>query len=217
MNAKKISGFDTIAPVYDALATIVFGRAIRNAELYYLSEVRHGGKVLIVGGGTGRLLVDLLRVNPYCEIWYVDASEAMVRIARSNINKLSKARVHFIHGVQDELPSHVQFDTVIANFYFDLFSAASLDRSLKHIHTSMLPDGKVLVSDFTNNNLWWQSALLSLMYLFFKWSCRIEATTLPDWQRQLLEHNFTLKTSRGFYGNFIRSAVYENKRLANRR
>jgi len=208
MNSRKIGGFDTIAPVYDALATMVFGRAIRNAELHYLREVRDGGKVLILGGGTGRLLADLLTVNPNCEIWYVEASEAMIKIARSNINKLPKGEVHFIHGTQAEVPSYVQFDTVIANFYFDLFSAASLDRSLKQIHTSILPDGKLLVSDFIDDKSWWQSVLLSSMYLFFRWICKIEATTLPDWQRQLPDHNFTLEASTGLYGNFIRSAVY---------
>jgi hypothetical protein len=49
---------------------------------------------------------------------------------------------------------------------------------------------------------------LSSMYLFFRWICKIEATALPDWQRHLLDHNFTLKGSTGFYGNFIRSTVY---------
>ena len=108
MNSKKINGFDVIAPVYDGLATMVFGRAIRKAELHYLSEVREGSKVLVVGGGTGRLLADLLKINPNCQIWYVEASEAMVRIARSNIRKLPNANVHFIHGTQTELPSHVR-------------------------------------------------------------------------------------------------------------
>ncbi len=209
MNAPKAGGFDTIAPMYDTLATMVFGRSIRNAQLFYLNEIRKGGRVLILGGGTGWLLADLLSSNPGCEIWYVEASSRMIDIARSNIDNIPKARVHFIHGTQALLPSHLMYDAVIANFYFDLFSTSSLEPLLKQIHSVILPNGKLLVSDFVKNNLWWQSALLSAMYVFFRGICKIEASDLPDWQRLLLNYKFELKSSKGFYGNFIRSVVYE--------
>lgn len=209
MNASKAGGFDAIAPMYDALAAMVFWRSIRNAQLFYLSEIRKGGRVLILGGGTGWLLAELLRSNPGCEIWYVETSARMIDIARSNIDNLPKARIHFIHGTQALLPLHIMYDAVIANFYFDLFSTPSLEPLLKQIHSVILPNGKLLVSDFVNNNLWWQSALLSVMYVFFRGICKIEASKLPDWQRLLIHCKFKLKFSKGFYGNFIRSVVYE--------
>ncbi len=209
MNSIRTGGFDKIAPLYDALATMVFGDAIRKSELYFLSEVRKAGRVLILGGGTGRLLPDLLTTNPHCEIWYVDSSSAMIRIAKSNVTDFPNARIHFIQGTQAQIPLGVQYHAVIANFYFDLFSTPTLKQSLEEIHHALLPDGKLLVADFTKNNLWWQAALLVFMYFFFRCFCDIEATELPDWQRQLAGHNFKLKSSREFYGNFIKSAVYE--------
>ena len=48
-----MNGFNSIAPVYDALATLVFGRSIRNAQLCFLGDIGYRGKVLILGGGTG--------------------------------------------------------------------------------------------------------------------------------------------------------------------
>jgi len=211
MISVRTGGFDRIAPLYDALATMVFCDAIRKAELYFLSEVGKAGRLLILGGGTGRVLSDLHTTNPHCEIWYVDSSLAMIRIAKSNIIDFPNAHIHFIHGTQAQLPLGVKYDAVIANFYFDLFSTPTLKQSLEEIHHALLPDGKLLVADFTKNNLWWQSALLAFMYFFFRGICKIEATELPDWQRQLAGHNFQLRASQVFYGNFIKSAVYERE------
>lgn len=209
MKARKLGGFDIIAPVYDVLASLVFGKSIRNAQLHYLSEIRDGSRVLILGGGTGWLLAELLRINPDCQVWYIEASAKMLEKARKKIATLPRACVHFIHGTEEQLPLHVGYDAVITNFYFDLFSSSSLVKPMKNIGKSFLPSGKLLVSDFTETNLWWQSAMLSAMYLFFRWVSGIEATQLPDWQHQLRNLNFDCKKSRCFYGNFIKSSVYE--------
>ena len=206
---KEIGGFDTVAAFYDMLAAIVFGRSIRKAQRCFLNNIQKSDKILILGGGTGWILVHLLEVNPACEICYVDSSSAMIAKAKANAGTIGNARVHFIHGTQDQLPMHVTYDAVIVNFYFDLFSTASLALILKQIRSVISPNGKLLVSDFVRNNNWWQSVLLEGMYQFFRLLCDIEAVNLPDWQRQLLACRFELKTSKYFYRNFIRSAVYE--------
>ena len=183
--------------------------SVRNAQLCFLGDIGHRGKVLILGGGTGWLLVELLRVNPDCEVWYIEASSAMIRRARSKINDIEKARVHFINGTEAHIPTHLRYDTIIANFYFDLFSASSLEKVLGQIRSVISHQGKLHVSDFTNNSIWWQSALLSGMYFFFRVLCGIEATDLPDWQRQISKYKFEHKSSRLFYGKFIKSVVFE--------
>lgn len=215
MNPQRLDGFDCIAPVYDAMATLVFGGNIKKAQLCYLNEIRKGDRVLIIGGGTGWLLAEVLRTNPGCEIWYIEASSKMISIAKSNISKLPNTCVHFIHGTQAQIPLHLMYEVVIANFYFDLFSASTLENLIDQIRNLIMPNGKLLVSDFTTNNSWWQSALLSLMYMFFRWTCKIEATGLPDWERQLNNSELEQKASKGFYGRFIRSSVFENCRGVN--
>ncbi len=215
MKSRKVGGFDGIAPIYDGLAKIVFGNSIRHAQLHFLREIPEASSVLILGGGTGWLLLALLRINPDCQVCYIEASHKMLESARDKISTLPKAKVHFIHGTEEVLPVHARYDAVIANFYFDLFSSPSLEMLVKDISKWISPAGKLLVSDFTDNQVWWQSALLSFMYLFFRLVCGIEAIRLPDWQHQLGSLDFVCKKSKGFYRNFIKSSVYEIRSSTN--
>lgn len=205
---KTLNGFDRISDVYDALARLVFGRSIRDAQLYFLSDIPKGAKVLILGGGTGWLLVALLKINPHCQVWYVEASHKMLEKTRKKVNTRPSTFVHFIHGTEDVIPSNVRFNAVITNFYFDLFSTASLQLVLVRILGSMMPDGIVLVSDFTKTNVWKHRVLLTIMYRFFKLACGIESSHLPDWQAELKNAGLDEFKSKKFYGGFIRSSIY---------
>src|SRR5258708_1136346 len=90
------------------------------AQQYFLGNIREHAKVLILGGGSGWLLANLLRLRQNCEVWYIDASEKMIALSRQK-NK-PEYRVHFIHGTELDIPLTIQFDVVITNFYFDLFT-----------------------------------------------------------------------------------------------
>src|SRR6187402_1340927 len=78
----RMNGFDRLAPVYDKLAGLVFGKAIVDAQLVFLDRVRAGDRILILGGGTGWLLEKLLRKQPVCEVWYVESSSRMIELTR---------------------------------------------------------------------------------------------------------------------------------------
>src|SRR4051812_19943989 len=114
-----MNGFDRLAPVYDKLAGLVFGKAIVDAQLIFLDEVRAGDRVLILGGGTGWVLKELLRRQPACEVWYVDSSQRMIELATRNCGNPSN--VHFVLGTELSIPTML-FDVVIMNFFLDLFS-----------------------------------------------------------------------------------------------
>jgi len=208
MKSENLNGFDRIAPVYDLLVGIVFGKSIRNAQLYFLSDIPKRSNVLILGGGTGWLLEELLKVNPDCNVWYVEASRKMLERTQKKIATRPTTCVHYIHGTEAFLPQDISFDAVITNFYFDLFSSVSLHKVLNHIVKSMLPHAVLLISDFTNTNVWRHRILLMIMYRFFRLVSGIESTHLPDWQNQLKHVGLGEVKSKLFYGGFIKSSVY---------
>ena len=82
---KTANSFDRVAPIYDTLARIVFGRSIILAQLFYLKEIPVNARVLILGGGTGKVAHALLQLNNTCQIVYVEASVAMLEKTRSRI------------------------------------------------------------------------------------------------------------------------------------
>ena len=211
---KMAGGFDRIAPYYDSLARLVFGDSIRRCQLEYLNKIPLGAKVLILGGGTGWLLAKMMKANPTCRVWYLESSLKMIEIAKAGLKDLSNADVFFIHGTEKNLQQRndIYFDAVITNFYFDLFTSSSLKDALEHIKKCVYPGSKLLVSDFVDRE-WWQQFLLFLMYRFFRWTCAIEARTLPDWQRQLEEAGFAECSTTWYYRAFIKSSlhVFEKK------
>ena len=202
-------GFDWIAPYYDFLARLAFGKNIRRCQLEYLDKIPSGGNVLILGGGTGWILTELFKVNPTCRVLYVEASVKMLEKAKTRNDVLPSSQVIFIHGTERNLKqiADVRFDTVITNFYFDLFTSTSLRAVLENITRSINPGSKLLVSEFVERSRW-QRLLLFVMYHFFKWTCSIEASRLPDWQGELKRHGFTERDTKMFCNGFMKSSLY---------
>jgi tRNA (cmo5U34)-methyltransferase len=198
--------FDFIAPFYDKLSRMVFGRAMHSAQTAYLQQIVQGGNVLILGGGTGWLLSELLTINPTCRVWYVEASQSMIKFAKTNTEGRNND-VMFIHGTEDDLPGGVVFDAVITHFFFDLFSTAKCGRIVARIRPAIHPKTIWLVSDFVNTT-WWHSAMLVAMYRFFKVVSGIEANSLPDWQNAMVLGGFREINSEETYGRFIRSGLF---------
>ncbi|HEX6890791.1 MAG TPA: methyltransferase domain-containing protein [Chryseolinea sp.] len=206
---EMAGGFDRIAPFYDSLARFVFGDSIKRCQLEYLNKIPPGAKVLILGGGTGWILVEMMKANPTCTVWYVEASIKMVEIAKKRLIGLSHSDVFFINGTEKDLQQYndICFDAVITNFYFDLFTPGSLNDVLVCIKKYIYPGSILLVCDFVDR-AWWQRFLLFLMYRFFRWTCGIEAKNLPDWQLQLAKAGFVERSTTWYYRGFIKSALH---------
>jgi ubiquinone/menaquinone biosynthesis C-methylase UbiE len=207
--SKDLDRFNRIAPYYDFLKRVVFGRAIADSQAAFLGNVRQGSKLLIIGGGSGEMLPVLKKIvtaSSGFAIWYVEASSEMITLAAK---RESPANINFIHGTEEALPEKVMFDVVITNFFLDLFPYDKGTEICGKIGRRIYPGGLWLVSDFVNEGKWWQRALLWIMYRFFAITCKIEATGLPAWESQLLAVGMKDEIHKSFYGGFIKSALYE--------
>lgn len=211
MEQQSLRGFDLLAPIYDRFASLVYGSAIREAPLVFLKAIPSTGQVLILGGGTGWLLTELLETHPDCHVWYIEASAKMLEQARQKLSEQQKSRVKFIHGTEDSIPREIQFHAVITAFFLDLFSPASLRRVIDSVDTSLAPESVWLVSDFIARKAWWQRLLLKMMYTFFRWCCGIEAKRLPPWERYMTAQGWQVEEEQLLFHGFIKSVRYSRQ------
>lgn len=200
-------GFDSIAPVYDSLSRMVYGRSIVSAQMHFLKYIPEGANVLIVGGGTGWIMEALFAVNKTCSIVYIEASQKMLQKARSRIGIHDRSRVVFL--LQSEIPSEGLYDVIITNFFLDLFPHHRLEQIIQQLKDRVKHNGIWIVTDFVDGGRLWQRMLLKLMYLFFVGVSKIEATTLPPWQVLLADAGMRADETKYFYAGFIKTAIYQ--------
>lgn len=201
------SGFDLIAPVYDRLACLVFGENIFRSQTAFLNHIPGRARVLILGGGTGRIITAVLDAQPDCEIWYVESSPRMMELARTRLEGDGrKSRIHFLAG-DHELRPQIYFDVIVTNFFLDVFCEEALMGEVARIKSFCHKDSIWLVSDFVNRALW-QRLFLWLMYWFFDFLGAIDRHSLPRWSDVLEKEGFQKAQSRHYYGAFIESALF---------
>ncbi|MBS1680956.1 MAG: class I SAM-dependent methyltransferase [Bacteroidetes bacterium] len=200
---KSLNGFDTISHVYDPLAKLAFGRSIQQSQLFFLNKIRKQSKILILGGGTGWILLELLKRQPECEVWYIEASAKM--ISSSRIKTTNDQRVHFIHGTEENIPNQ-HFDVAITNFFLDLFDDKSIYHLIGKIKTKLKPGSIWIATDFVNRKRW-HAPVLKLMYLFFRVTCGINSTYLPKWSEAMKTEMKEIE-SKSFCSEFMETKLF---------
>ena len=158
---KWPNDFDQVASTYDLLVWLVFGNRLEQAYSYYLSEISMDSHVLIVGGGTGKILK---RLEPGIFVDYVDNSGQM--LARSvRYAGDSTSLIHADYLMHD--PAR-QYDYIIFPFFLDLFASSNLERIIEHAKGQLKPEGKLIVTDFQPTRKWRHKLLIRAMHLFFR-------------------------------------------------
>jgi hypothetical protein len=88
---------DGIARYYQVIENLSFGRYLERRRFAFLGEVRTSRRA-VGGGGDGRFLDRLLRVNSHVEVDFVDLSPKMVELAERRVagmGRTCRERVRF--------------------------------------------------------------------------------------------------------------------------
>lgn len=202
---SALNQFDKIAVVYDVMAALLFGRSIRSAQRAFLHHIPPSSTVLMLGGGTGWLARELLKQRPDGRITYIEASAKMIELAKEKTNY--STQIEFIHGTEEDIPA-MKFDVVITNFFLDMFQPESLSSLAAKIRQALNEDGLWIATDFVDGGKWWQRTLLRLMYWFFRTTCHIESSALPDWQKIISDQAMTCVEQQSFYAGFIETLKF---------
>ena len=121
--------FDRLAPHYHWLEIIFAGGLMQRCRTTYLTRTKFCRRALLVGEGTGRFLVELLRWHPQIRITCIEPCEGMIKQMRQRIIRegLDDSQINFQQvDVLKWTPPKEKFDLIVTNFFLDCFRAGQL-------------------------------------------------------------------------------------------
>ncbi|MGY3090433.1 tRNA (cmo5U34)-methyltransferase [Hymenobacter sp. UYAg731] len=210
--AEKLVGFDRAAWFYDALAGLVFGSSQQAAQREALGGLPGGAPhVLILGGGTGWVLGEVLRRVPAATVLYLEASPRMLARARARLaHEFPQAaeQVEFRHGTQAALQPSEQFGAIITFFVLDCIPSADLGAALAQLRAAQCHGAPWLVADFWPARRGWRYWLLQLMYLFFRFTTGLRARQMPDLRTALGRLGLAAGHPQLFFGGAMEALIF---------
>lgn len=191
-----MNNFDGIAWCYDPLKKLVFGNKLDQAATHLFSGIPVGSKVLVIGGGSGKILDG---APEGIKITYLEKSKQMIKKAR----RRPVLNIEFVHFDFLEYQPPGAFDYVMCPFFLDLFDPERMKSVIHKIRETLTKDGRLLVADFAFQH----SNLLKLMYFGFRVVSNIPAKSIPPIHDILLHSEFKLMGS----ANFLNGLVFSNQ------
>lgn len=199
------SNFNLIAPFYDQLVSLVFGRKLKDAQSVHLNLIPKSGHVLIMGGGTGQILTELYNRDFCGKITYVEASEKMINQSRKRVRE--NWDVLFICGDEQEIPSG-KYDVIITSFFLDVFATDRLKSVIALLKSKLKVNGLWCCTDFKYTNKLRHKLLIWVMLLFFKIVANLEASLIPDFDLLLKESGLSRTHFHECVKGLVFSSVY---------
>jgi ubiquinone/menaquinone biosynthesis C-methylase UbiE len=211
------SGFHRVAPFYDQLARLIYGDALEQAQRSLLPYLPDQGRVLVIGGGSGWLLEQLLHTGKQLDILYIDAAPAMLQRAERRYTRFQqphRCTVSFRLGTESALRPQEQFDVVYTPFLLDLFPPLRLQKLMASLAAALHPTGCWLFTDFwpVRQPLpYWQRLLIRSMYAFFGVVSGVKARELPDYASQFQRLSYREIYSQSFFSGMVQAKVFRRE------
>ena len=185
--------YDAIAGVYDTLAGIFIGKALRDAQIYLVQYIPAGAKILIAGGGTGWILEEITSIHSKgLQIDYLDISANMISKAKDQ--EVGQNQVRFINQTAEENFEGNNYNIILTPFFFDNFKEPTMRGIFNRLHQKLQYNGLWFYADFqvAGEHQFFQKSLLSIMYTCFRAICNIESDHLPDVITQFAKDGYKL-------------------------
>lgn len=137
--------YDKIARVYDLLGCFYTGGQIARLKLRQSATLEPNTRVLYAGIGTGEELASALAVG--AQPTALDTSSVMLERARLRVGGGAEhvrfcCEDFFAHQAPEP------YDTVVANFFLNVFAESMLPLCLTRLNQLVRPGGTLLIGDF---------------------------------------------------------------------
>lgn len=181
---------------------MVFGKALINAQVKALADLKLPCNLLIAGGGDGEILKYLADFKG--ELDYVEISPKMIQLAKSK----TELRIHW--HIQDifTFDTERKYDVIFLPFLLDNFSSSETKALIKRLAVWLKPSSNVIISDYTEKPNLWQRLILKLMYIFFKIVAGVNVSNIPPIESIMERSGFKKESESFHYGRFIETKVY---------
>jgi len=204
--------FDVLAPHYRWMEFVSAGEKLQRCRTAFLDRVVGANRILILGEGNGRFLLECRRKLPDAKITVVDASAQMLARARKRLERrgIDAGRIDFVRG--DALawtPEAGAFDLIVTHFFLDCFRADQLEPLIVRLARAGAPRANWLLSDFQSAPAglarFRSKLILWLMYRFFEAVTRLPASALTPPDVFIERHGFKLREREVFDWGLLHS------------
>ena len=208
--------FDVLAPHYRWMEFVLAGKKLQRGRTALLGRIAEAKKILILGEGNGRFLLECRRKFPNANITSVDASARMLALARRRLagQGIGCEEIEFIHA--DALkwtPSSGNFDLIVTHFFLDCFRREQLQVLIAKLARAAASRANWLLADFqtAEAGLQRQRSRLILwgLYRFFRAATRLPATELISPDEFLAQEGFSLREREVYDWGLLRSDCWQ--------
>ncbi|HTA81775.1 MAG TPA: class I SAM-dependent methyltransferase [Bacteroidia bacterium] len=207
-------GFNFLAPWYDVMSTVLSFNAIHRSQKWLVKQSPKGLNVLIIGGGTGRPLMEMLQHNVAVKYCYVDISDKMIESAKQKLNKRFPDKidsVQFIRGSYTDIPTE-NFDLIVTPCFLDCFAEDELTIVMNTLHNHLAPNGTWLFADFNIPSPKLPGLLsgvvIRLLCIFFNMVCKLGVKGLPDFSERFSNLGYKKACEKYFFAGLLVGRVY---------
>lgn len=207
------SGFNFFAPFYDFFAFVFFGNSILNAQAFLLPEVGKCKSALVLGGGTGKLLMELLKRDVAEHYCYVDISDKMIAKSRARLKKYFPEKINsvqFICGTVNDVAASEKYELIITPFVLDCIEEEKLGAMMEQLKTHHVAGGKWLFADFNVPEKRRSLAAVKVRVLYFCFNvvCGLGMKRLPDFEKEFWELKYKKVKENYFLQGLMVARIY---------
>lgn len=122
-----LNAYNRIAWLYDRLSRSCLGKEFTASKYTYLERLQVGQTILILGGGSGENLPEIVeRIGAKGSVYYMDASTSMIQRAKRRFQGGIPLNIEFIHNADFSQLSTINPDIILTQYFLDVLSDKQL-------------------------------------------------------------------------------------------